>query len=425
MQVPVIQPEVFQEELTRLLQSENLRNSESLRKLLSYLGRNYLQGRGRELKEYSIGRDVMGKPEDYDPRIDASVRVQISKLRQRLEQYYATEGSAAAHQIRLPKGHFELALEAKPTVTPTQTQSHRWRSAAILLAGVVVVLLAALAWLWFGPAVRVRTPAALATAEMRQFWAPFVDGKRPLTVILGSPLFIRFHSTYFRNPLVNHWEDALTQLPLKAMEKALQSDTPAAETRRWTPFGEAVATFRIAQFLSPARDDIQIRRSSVVSTEHLRSADLIFVGPQKFNPQLVDLPVEQDFIIDQGEIRNLRPKPGELQVYRRPTQPEVEDIPEDYALITRLHESKGWGEILVLASTTTEGTWAAAEYVSNPTQLADMMRRISPNLQDVPERYQVLIRCRFKNQVPMQSEYLTHHVLKERAPGTHAPSAGR
>ena len=30
----------------------------------------------------------MGKPEDFDPRVDASVRVQVGKLRQRLESYY-------------------------------------------------------------------------------------------------------------------------------------------------------------------------------------------------------------------------------------------------------------------------------------------------------------------------------------------------
>jgi hypothetical protein len=250
---------------------------------------------------------------------------------------------------------------------------------------------------------------------MRQFWSPFLDGDRPLTVVLGSPLFIRFHSSYYRDPLVNSWNEARERLPLAEMEKALKSETPAAETHRWAPFGEAVAAFRIAQFLSPARADLQIRRSSVLSWEHMRSANLIFVGPRKFNPQIRDLPIEQDFVIENGEIRNLRPKIGELPVYRRQAPPEVEDIPDDYAVITRIHGSKGWGEILVLASTTTEGTWAAADYISNPTQLADMLRRLSPDLNSIPSRYQVVIRCRFKNQVPLQSEYLTHHVVDERA----------
>lgn len=420
MQAVASDAALFEEELTRLLHSENLRNSESLRKLLAYLGRAYLEGRGRDLKEYSIGRDVMGKPEDYDPRIDASVRVQISKLRQRLEQYYATEGQSAAYQIRLPKGHFELVLEARPA-TPVSEQSSpvsvdRWKWAVFVLGASTVLLAGVTLFLWLGSGASAARVDPLSTPEMRLFWEPFVRSERPLTVVLGSPLFIRFHSSYYRDPRVNSWEDAESRLPLAEMAKALGSPTPPSETHRWAPFGEAVAAFRMAQFLSPAISDLQIRRSSVLSMEHMRSADLIFVGPRKFNPQIRDLPVEQDFVIEEGEVRNLRPKPGELPVYRRQAPPEQEDIPDDYAVITRIHGSKGWGEILVLASTTTEGTWAAAEYVSNPTLMADMMRRISPDLKSVPESYQVLIRCTFKNQVPLQSQYLTHHVIQERAP---------
>lgn len=425
MQATASGAEIFEGELTRLLHSENLRNAEALRKLLAYLGRAYIEGRGRELKEYSIGRDVMGKPEDYDPRIDASVRVQISKLRQRLEQYYATEGQGATHLIRLPKGHFELVLEARPLVTipmpETGVRRNHWKWAAVSLGAVSLCLAATALLLWLQTGSPAANAVPLSTPEMRLFWQPFVGGDRPLTVVLGSPLFIRFHSSYYRDPMVNSWEEAEARLPLAEMEKTLGSQSPAAETHRWAPFGEAVAAFRLAQFLSPARADVQIRRSSVLSMEHMRSADLIFVGPRKFNPQIQDLPVEQDFVIESGEVRNLRPKAGELPVYRRQVPPEREDIPDDYAVITRIHGSKGWGEILVLASTTTEGTWAAAEYVSNPTLMRDMMRRISPDLRSIPERYQVLIRCTFKNQVPLQSQYLTHHVIGERSP--EAPAA--
>lgn len=424
----------LEEELARLLSSENFRNTESLRRLLAYLAKVHLEGRGRDLKEYSIGRDVMGKPEDYDPRIDSSVRVQVSKLRQRLEQYYATEGRQSAYQIRLPKGNYEIALESNPEMAapPTEMEgrgvvSGRWRLAAILM-GVGAVVLAAVC-----AALLARTSAAPAavvqsTPEMRQFWSSFVQGERPLTVVLGSPLFIRFHSGYYRDAWANTWDEVESTVPLDEIAKALKSPTQATETRRWAPFGEAVASFRIAQLLSPAKAGFQIRRSSVLSWEDMRASDLIFLGPRKFNPQLRDLPVEQDFVIEEGEVRNLRPQKGELPVYRRTASPEVDDIPDDFAVITRLRAARGWGEILVLASTTTEGTWAAAEYVSNPTDMAELMRHVSAGETELPDRFQVLIRCQFKNQVPIRSTYLTHHLLDERqapeaAKGT--PSATR
>lgn len=425
---------LLEEELTRLLHSESFRNTESLRRLLAYLTKAYLDGRGRDLKEYSIGRDVMGKPEDYDPRIDSSVRVQVSKLRQRLEQYYATEGRHSTHQIRLPKGNYEIALEERTEAATAPVMKEggkaatgRWRLAAILL-GVCTVLLSAacLALLVQSPV----TPMAVveSTPEMSQFWSPFAQAERPLTVVLGSPLFIRFHSGYYRDAWANTWDEVQATVPLNEIAKALKSPTPAAETRRWAPFGEAVAAFRIAQLLSPAIAGFQIRRSSVLSWEDMRASDLIILGPRKFNPQLRDLPVEQDFVIEEGEVRNLRPQAGELPVYRRTASPEVDDIPDDFAVITRLRASRGFGEILVLASTTTEGTWAAAEYVSNPNDMAELIRHVSAGGAELPERFQVLIRCQFKNQVPIRSTYLTHHLLGERqAPDAAAgmPTAAR
>ncbi|MCL4783321.1 MAG: hypothetical protein KJZ70_09830 [Bryobacterales bacterium] len=413
---------LLEEELARLLGSENFRNTESLRRLLAYLAKAHMEGRGRELKEYSIGRDVMGKPEDYDPRIDSSVRVQVSKLRQRLEQYYATEGRQSVYQIRLPKGNYEIALEASPeadvprvTIDEPKVVSGRWRLAAILLGLTTVILGVACAVLLLQPALMPAPVAAVqSTPEMRQFWAPFLQAERPLTVVLGSPLFIRFHSGYYRDAWSNTWDEVEANVPLDAIAKAVKSPTPATETRRWAPFGEAVASFRVAQLLSPAKSGFQIRRSSVLSWEDMRASDLIILGPRKFNPQLRDLPVEQDFVIEEGEVRNLRPRAGELPVYRRTASPEVDDIPDDFALITRLRASRGFGEILVLASTTTEGTWAAAEYVSNPVDMAELVRNVSAGQPGLPDRFQVLIRCQFKNQVPIRSTYMTHHVLEER-----------
>ena len=98
-------------------------------------------------------------------------------------------------------------------------------------------------------------------------------------------------------------------------------------------------------------------------------------------------------------------------MYRRYTPAEMEDIPEEYALVTRVRGVEGWGEVLALASTTTEGTWAAVEYVTNHATLRELMSKIETPA-GLPDRYQVVLRCRFKEQVPIRTEYVTHHVLK-------------
>ena len=75
---------------------------------------------------------------------------------------------------------------------------------------------------------------------------------------------------------------------------------------------------------------------------------------------------------------------------------------------------EGWGEVLVLASSSTEGTWAAADYVTDPDHLRELTRRLSQDTGRVPDCYQVLLRSRFRKQVPIQTEYVGHHVVTAR-----------
>jgi hypothetical protein len=348
--------------------------------------------------------------------VDASVRVQAGKLRQRLEQYYTSEAPLSPWQIRLPKGHFEIEFkqqaQPEPAPPPPADRSAIWK---ILTAGLAVGCLGLALWIF---SLKQPQPTGVIrnewTREMTQFWGPFVQSNKPITVVLGSPLFVRFHNSYFRHPLVNDWESAERDLPLEEMRRLLKNPTPASETHRWAPFGEAVAAFRLASVLSHRKHDMIIKRSSVLSWEDMRASNLVFLGPRKFNPQIQDLPINQDFIIDRGAVHNLRIRPGEKATYSKPTPANTEDIPEDYSIVTRMRGIEGWGEVLVLGSSSTEGTWAAADYVTDPDHLRELTRRLSAETGRVPDCYQVLLRSRFRNQVPIQTEYVLHHVVTPR-----------
>ena len=61
--------------------------------LLRFLADKTFCGEAEHLKEYSVGLDALGKPATYDPRQDSGVRLQASRLRQKLDDYYRTEGS--------------------------------------------------------------------------------------------------------------------------------------------------------------------------------------------------------------------------------------------------------------------------------------------------------------------------------------------
>ena len=63
-------------------------------RLLRYLLEQTLAGDGDKITEYGIGLDVFEKPSSFDPRIESSIRAEMSRLRRTLADYYAGAGSA-------------------------------------------------------------------------------------------------------------------------------------------------------------------------------------------------------------------------------------------------------------------------------------------------------------------------------------------
>src|SRR5436309_13497356 len=100
-------------QVERILQSDTFRSSGVLRRLFRFLADKAFSGEADQLKEYSIGIDAFGKPPTYDPRQDAIVRLQIGRLRQKLGEYYRTEGKDDPVVMELPKGRFKLSWELR------------------------------------------------------------------------------------------------------------------------------------------------------------------------------------------------------------------------------------------------------------------------------------------------------------------------
>src|SRR6185503_7002277 len=101
-------------QLERLLQSQALHGSESLRAFLRFVVLKSVDNQDGDLKEYTIAVEVFGRNVSYDPRSDSVVRVQAGRLRSKLLEYYATEGKDDKVLIDLPKGHYAPVFSAHP-----------------------------------------------------------------------------------------------------------------------------------------------------------------------------------------------------------------------------------------------------------------------------------------------------------------------
>lgn len=95
-----------QAELEAVLSSGILARAPSLAQFLSYVCHKYFAGEADQIKEYNIAVDGLGRRPDFDQKDDAIVRVEASRLRKRLQQYYENEGADHKIRITIPSGQY-------------------------------------------------------------------------------------------------------------------------------------------------------------------------------------------------------------------------------------------------------------------------------------------------------------------------------
>lgn len=84
--------------LQRILTSATFARAEQLRRLLAWLGERSLAPDALPPAEKEIGEIVLGR-KDFDPQTDSVVRKEMRRLREKIQQYYATEG--ARERVRI------------------------------------------------------------------------------------------------------------------------------------------------------------------------------------------------------------------------------------------------------------------------------------------------------------------------------------
>jgi serine/threonine-protein kinase len=138
-------------QLERVLSSAGFARSERLSQFLRFVVEQHLGDRDAETKEALIAVEVFGRKPDYDPKQDSIVRTEAGRLRSRLIEYYAGEGSGDSMVIELPKGSYVPVLR-RPAAAPVVEERHPGISSARsglawAVAGLAIVL-AGLGWWW-------------------------------------------------------------------------------------------------------------------------------------------------------------------------------------------------------------------------------------------------------------------------------------
>ena len=82
--------DLLRDHIARILRSPGFARSDRLKRFLNFAIERSRAGDTESLKEYNVALQVFDRRDDYNPKIDAAVRVEARRLRLRLEQFYAS-----------------------------------------------------------------------------------------------------------------------------------------------------------------------------------------------------------------------------------------------------------------------------------------------------------------------------------------------
>jgi TolB-like protein/cytochrome c-type biogenesis protein CcmH/NrfG len=110
--------EAIRHQLDRILNSSPFHQSHRRQRFLEYLVNETLAGRGERLKGYTIALEVFDRPETFDPTVYPLVRIEAARLREKLREYYGTDGQGDPIYIDLPKGTYTPQIEFRQAASP-------------------------------------------------------------------------------------------------------------------------------------------------------------------------------------------------------------------------------------------------------------------------------------------------------------------
>jgi hypothetical protein len=409
--VAVAREQCFQQ-IERLTKSHSLHSSESLCKLLRYLAEHSLDHPGIALKEYQIATEVLGRPAGFDPQSDSTVRVQAGRLRVKLAEYYANEGSRDPIVVEIPKGSYTLTFHLRPTapevaiatVPPVAPKAGRlefvpsnrgWATAVVVLS---VLLAASLVTCAVLLSQRTRPQAGTAQsvpAAYQLFWSRFATSPQQPWVIFSNGSFVGRPETGMRyfNPA---------------------SDARAFILDHYTGVGEVLAIHQLDHVFNLLNRPLRVKRGALFSLDDAKNNDLIFVGSPSENLTLLDIPGTREFVfqrLDSGPrkgdlaVLNTHPLPGEPSLFL--ATPANQPTTEDYAVVSLLPGLDPSRSILILAGNSTFGTQAAVEYVSREDSIKELLERLKVSKPNDLKPFEALLHVKIVHGVPVMTDLIS------------------
>jgi hypothetical protein len=373
--------------MDEVLASATFARSDQLRSFLKFICEQELAGLGNEINEYLIGVEVLGRPANYSPSEDATVRNRAHVLRKKLQEFYEHEGADSPIRIELHKGSYcpyfiearsifplhndltsprglpvlsdlaepenqKVEENLKPVISPTPKWK-RWGAGILTLAA----LLSFVAWKM--------VPSQPTKSALEEFWSPVLASAHPV-LICQSPTVVYLLGGKTKEQQFSRQ----TQGSENPYEIDPQQQVPGSDLiplkNDYVSLSNALGALKLANLFGGYKKPTQFSISSNANFAAMRNSPTILLGGFN-NRWTMSLANNQRFVFAEKAFRHrvIIDKQDPNRVWGSANTSVIGKTSEDFAIISRVFQSET-GEILITAAGIFQyGTRAAGELLAN------------------------------------------------------------
>ncbi|MDR3736366.1 MAG: hypothetical protein P4L10_12615 [Acidobacteriaceae bacterium] len=387
----------------RAIRSPALSRAAQLQAILRFIVRQAILRPEEPLHEFEIAHQVLGRKSDFNALDDNIVRVQMARLRKRLDLYFSLEGKDEQVEIVIALGSYKPVFNyrsesahapesvskietvlressarageepaASPAIaelsnqTPVRRSGILWSVAACLVA----LILGAFAGFRFRPTPYAnQTVATITNPILRRIFSP---GATVNMVLADTNLATLLNAIHRDSISVGDYESTTYPDYLLAdiSDPALREVISNHVVQRFTPLADADIAAKCYRWGTIAGTINAVKYGRYMHVRDFQQGNFVIVGDRLSNPWItlfeprLNFYQEKDPATPWFHFRNRNPRPGESQTYE--LHPEDGGSYVGYVDIAILPNLSGTGSVLLL-----NGLWgdmddAAADLVLGP-----------------------------------------------------------
>jgi len=396
--------------------------SSRLRELFLFLCNRKPTDPESAIREHEIGIAVFGRHTDYDTAQDAIVRVQVSQLRKRLEQYFASEGRDEPVVIQIPKGTYtpvfrdrepDSSPDRPPELLRPRLSARKLRIAVLSVLSLAGVLL--VAGLLFGP--WRLTSAARPAGNVDRLWYQMFDNGRPTCIVLSDAMLGLFEDAIRHQMSLNEYRDKVFG---KLSDELLKDPVEKARWKEKDLIGQYfthISDARLAakfSVLNAAHDlPTEIVFAGDFAVSYLQSHNLILVGSRRTNPwvdlfedQLNFRSVFEETRPMSSYFQNRSPLPGESAIYA------TEWTRQGYCRVAFLPNPSRTGTVLLVSGTDMASSEAGGQFISSERWIQNLRSAFGLSPRSRFPYFEVLLKVDYMTWNTPKFELVAHRTLR-------------